>query len=541
MLPLVQVQHHMVPGHHPHLDPLSVNLKSDYASSLHQQPRNSRPLNPYQTQGPGLRAFPIRSSQPTQTLHRITTSFANAHSLDRGAEHSLRRKTPNGTIDNGYDGSMTHLASGPPPLKQIILPSASRIFPTANSHRAFGPSGSSLHQAVPAGWSYQASNLGGHVDPSLVPLGTWGMGGAPSGVGLDTMPAAPGSLLHPMLHHNPPYHAGSSMQSILGPGYNNSPAVYSPSGTYHQPGVWAAGPSEYGAHVPLANGYTPQIAVVDSAFMPAQATMYPGLANATGLGQPHPFHLPLSSHPLNDGFSRFEQKQPMHHAPHQSLEALSLSSVKSPTAGDMSSPVRFKERALAQAHKAYSELLLFLNHSKKAQTAKTGISSRPSKLLMFPKLPKQLTASLSPIKLRSPTALTETTATYAQHLAQKQAAAVRPFTFTPTHPTDSHNPSLGGMHGQADVGTQAVMAEILSNTGISRNPYLSKQPRPSLHDANSPVLNARASLELLTSLCEQSGWKWIDGILLGGCLQYGLEHYGDALEWFKRIVTLDDR
>ncbi|KAG7288784.1 hypothetical protein NEMBOFW57_005142 [Staphylotrichum longicolle] len=55
----------------------------------------------------------------------------------------------------------------------------------------------------------------------------------------------------------------------------------------------------------------------------------------------------------------------------------------------------------------------------------------------------------------------------------------------------------------------------------------------------SPVLSAKASLEMLANLCEQSGWKWVEGMLLGGCLYYGLERYEEALEWFKRIVSLD--
>jgi hypothetical protein len=46
---------------------------------------------------------------------------------------------------------------------------------------------------------------------------------------------------------------------------------------------------------------------------------------------------------------------------------------------------------------------------------------------------------------------------------------------------------------------------------------------------------------MLTHLCEQSDWKWIDGMLLGGCLHYGLERYEKSLEWFQRIISLDRR
>ncbi|KAM0218596.1 hypothetical protein ACHAPQ_005618 [Fusarium lateritium] len=44
---------------------------------------------------------------------------------------------------------------------------------------------------------------------------------------------------------------------------------------------------------------------------------------------------------------------------------------------------------------------------------------------------------------------------------------------------------------------------------------------------------------MLGNLCEQSSWSWTDGIMLGGCLNYGLEQYQEALEWFSRITALD--
>jgi hypothetical protein len=50
---------------------------------------------------------------------------------------------------------------------------------------------------------------------------------------------------------------------------------------------------------------------------------------------------------------------------------------------------------------------------------------------------------------------------------------------------------------------------------------------------------AKEALEMLTTLCDQSGWCWIDGMLLGGCLAYGLEDYHKALDWYSKIIALD--
>ncbi|QUC22195.1 uncharacterized protein UV8b_06436 [Ustilaginoidea virens] len=55
-----------------------------------------------------------------------------------------------------------------------------------------------------------------------------------------------------------------------------------------------------------------------------------------------------------------------------------------------------------------------------------------------------------------------------------------------------------------------------------------------------PISNAFASLDVLSSVCEQYQWKWVEGMLIGGCLQYGLERYAEALEWFSRIVKVDE-
>jgi hypothetical protein len=86
-----------------------------------------------------------------------------------------------------------------------------------------------------------------------------------------------------------------------------------------------------------------------------------------------------------------------------------------------------------------------------------------------------------------------------------------------------------------------IMAEIRGNPHHQRIPYSSSSHRPNPHDINSYLLNSKASLEMLSNLCELSNWTWIDGILLGGCLHYGLENYDDALEWFNRIIKIDEK
>ena len=94
---------------------------------------------------------------------------------------------------------------------------------------------------------------------------------------------------------------------------------------------------------------------------------------------------------------------------------------------------------------------------------------------------------------------------------------------------NSHGNAMG-MRPSQDI--QAVSASRApAYPGYERN----------VNGLGGPVESAKKSLEMLTALCEQSTWQWIEGMLLGGCLHYGLENYEKALDWFSRITSLEPR
>ena len=546
MLPLVQV--HPTVQTPPRLDPLAslqAHLQPDYLS-VHPQHRLSRPPNPFHAAaGSPHRTFPIRSSQPAPTIYqRLATSFTPSHASDH-AEHQLRRKTPSGTIDAGYDGSPAGLAAGAPPLKQMILPASSKIYPTAVVHRDAQPPGNMGQMSVvPAtGWPYQAINAGAAagiagLGSANTPAGGWGLGQdatSPDAAGLDRsalLQAAGGN----------PFNPAARMQTVFTPSYQQSagPTAFNPAG-FNPPPVWRdTAMSEYRAQVPLSNlGYIPQNVAYDSAYMAAQPMLHHGMPGPPGLGQPRLFGLSMSTSPLDDGFSRPNQSAAMMHSPHRRMESLSLNSTTGPAAnmvmGEVSSPHRFKERALAHAHKTYADLLLYLNHTKKAHHGKPASGIRlSSKMVVYPKPPKQPAAatSMSPSQHKPTHSFSQHLAGYSQHsVAQASRLAA-----------ESAASGSTGLDGVPPRGTPStVVAEIFQNPTIGKYPYSAKphQMHPMGQDISCALMNAKASLEMLSNLCEHSGWKWVDGMLLGGCLHYGLEHYEEALEWFKRIINLD--
>ncbi|KAF2430057.1 hypothetical protein EJ08DRAFT_697847 [Tothia fuscella] len=55
----------------------------------------------------------------------------------------------------------------------------------------------------------------------------------------------------------------------------------------------------------------------------------------------------------------------------------------------------------------------------------------------------------------------------------------------------------------------------------------------------SHVANATSALDTLADICGHAGWKWVDGMLLGGCLAYALGNYARATDWYSKILAID--
>ncbi|KAB5563260.1 glycosyl transferase family 41-domain-containing protein [Coniochaeta sp. 2T2.1] len=543
MLPSVQMHHQMVQNqrHLDHLASFQTHLNPDYFSL--QQPRSLRHVNPYHHLDSTPPGFPVRTSQSSApALHRITTNFIQANAQDNG-EYSLRRKTPNGTIDNGYDGSLAHLASGPPPFKQMILPASSKIFPNAGLQGASNMSDDNMRQrpVVVGGWPYSASAARTPRDQLEDPLRSapasfagWNLGqphgGSPGNMALNQNQ---NSFLQSMPQQH--YHPASSLQCILGPGYQQvaSPTIFSPAAFQNSQGGWSnGGLPDFRSAIPMTPGYMPANAAVDSAFMPAQPSIHPALANGPLQGHMQPFRMHMANHPPDDGFARYGHNQ-QHFVltPNSGLEALSLGSSAS-NGGNVgmgqqpSSQPHFKERALAQAHKTYADLLTYISHSKKAQSRLGSGSQTATKMVVYPRPPKQPMSTMTQTKPRLSHSVTAPVPTYAHYQAQKQANANRAYNFA------SQQADQAGGHA-------AVLAQVVPRPVLHRSHYSSGSQVPHPQNFTSPLLNAKTSLDMLTGLCENSDWKWIDGMLLGGCLHYGLEHYEEALDWFRRIISLD--
>ena len=68
--------------------------------------------------------------------------------------------------------------------------------------------------------------------------------------------------------------------------------------------------------------------------------------------------------------------------------------------------------------------------------------------------------------------------------------------------------------------------------------YVPSQLALDLH-ANSPSVAAVYAIDVLGRLCQESGLEWSDGMLLTGCLAYGLGDYMKAMKWYLKVLHRD--
>ena len=214
-----------------------------------------------------------------------------------------------------------------------------------------------------------------------------------------------------------------------------------------------------------------------------------------------------------------------------------------------SGSTHFKEQALTWAHRLYSNLLASMQQPRHSTTHGTS-SSRQLQTRMYPKPPRQSlpkrTCESSPHSqnhenLKKPDGLLfgqRNLLPYFKDLEQQCSTLSNrpqnedcPFSeqsHSPNHP----DPPLKSNHSAIYLTPPAVY-QLYGRD--SRFPAIFNQHEPSL------AKTANIALELLEQLCQESSSEWTEGMLLGGCLAFGLGQHAKAMELNMRILSRDPK
>ena len=506
--------------------------------------RSSRTLPSSSTLAPPHRAYPVENHRPPRNgVPGGPPGQGFGGQYHDPAEHMLRRKTPNGTLAAGYDGTPVQWSSKAPALKHVVLPmsatsSAQHAAPLGNvpdEHRTRQRSNS-------LGWNYNSSsshfggvNRAGDLRINSDPM-NWS--------NVPSLSFSQHNVLdHLSMQQAATFYPNNGMQipTVLQPAYQPSPGPtasndgglygpYWPDGKFvpYRPAAFRDQGHHYSNfEFELNRGFQQQKSNSPAEFLPPfrQSSFVVDSAQPAG----------RSTFAISDNVPQMHD--PMFMTPQHSQQIYDGGGIyssfgdgaRTPTAQSVNraSNSRFKEKTLSWAHGIYVDLLAFLHQSKKEhRQSRQSNGSRPfSKNSIYPKPPRQPTSHLGNSNwTESYPNSTDSGSTS----SRRQVGAL----LSNSHRTNS----FSGWQSNGDFGE--ARHSRFSNQEVPHyiSPFQSPNPSPIL-----PLSRAREALEMLTTLCEQSGWCWIDGMLLGGCLAYGLEEYHKALEWYSKILALDPK
>ncbi|KAL4898191.1 glycosyl transferase family 41-domain-containing protein [Aspergillus ambiguus] len=530
-------------------------------------PRNAFTKDNYQSIPRRLPYLPVQRLDAHDTAGAIPSPKA--------VEHALRRKTPNGTLAAGYDGTPGDTTLQPASKHILVSPLESgRLMPTQGgfpidswSQPSLDQSSFTKHLNFPPVYKNDSTRV------NAVPEMLQGANGASWVRSLNYDPGMD-SLLNQSLPMQPPQQRfywpngayvptvlPATLQPCLGPTASAGTGPYGPywpDGAYipyrpaafREPRLNASSPFAKHATPPGLPFFdtTPQQSLKRGSL--AGSNPDPGLGwNPTPLGMVNPdpiksnfpprhseqkpldssqrvlpFHT-RSSHPSG---SRF----PSHQFGHESVPSWpgppNGPSVGS-TANSRAANVEFKEKVLSWAHGVYVDLLASIHHARRNSISHAGDAqnARILKPSIYPKPPRQPGLDFSSTTV--PDSTRHNSYASAQYDPRTKA------TFQGHHRLPEHpQPNQFPLQPTADV----QMLDRLRHTGRFPASSVSRIPGATFSSENTTT-NARKALEMLSHLCMESNWEWIDGLLLGGCLAYGLGDYQKAMRWYSRIIARD--
>lgn len=526
--------------------------------------------------------------------HRPIPHFAHGSSKDSVSEHMLRRKTPNGTLAAGYDGSPVESDGRPHASKHFLLPLAQPSGP-------HDPAFASNHLDPPGGSNLlstsQQSRLPrlGHTQLVSGPIESlqsdliWHPKSAPM-AGCD-------SVLHQASPYSQQYRLADELQSpmTLQPMW---PPRASLAMQACQPflGTWSS--SETGPQQPLALRDELQKQDNLSGLPNPSVTQTPTAARLPDRveefnGQnvsawPSPYHrkpgyinqqecpLTFTSQPTLVNPTLMQQRQGWRNGNLQEYDRPGASGIHSPNGvqhqlstldhaysnlkvstvdlatsdqnvsrnGLSLGHSHFKEKVLVWAHRVYGNLLAAIEQERRNPlTGQSEDRSRPNQHNTRPRRPypawtnyanRHQSWSNAQFPRVQNHSYTTQNAPSPEKVASFGTANLRNAYGMPVFDAKYHPYNVNSM--------QAIKSRHINHLrngqNVAQASYVPEQLTQD-HSRNTPITTATYAAEMLGRLCEESKWLWNDGMQVNGCLAYGLGHFNKAFKLFSRILEND--
>ena len=216
-----------------------------------------------------------------------------------------------------------------------------------------------------------------------------------------------------------------------------------------------------------------------------------------------------------------------------------------PTVSDNS--VHFREKVLVWAYRIYGGLLASIEQMRRnlpTDQATAGIQHRSSCHAHLPRRPYPSWSNshsrnnrFSDVNMTTQVSLKDMNTRHNRPLASVGAGKGSPSgQVLRVQPSSANCASL-----QSNKTRQRWHAReegSLSCSLATQSSYVPPHPSLDVH-TTSPSTAAVYAMEMLSRLCQESGLEWTDGMLLTGCLAYGLGDYNKAMKWYLKVLQFD--
>lgn len=200
--------------------------------------------------------------------------------------------------------------------------------------------------------------------------------------------------------------------------------------------------------------------------------------------------------------------------PHNTPRTINI--LPDPSLGHVSlpQPPPSKERIAVMAYKAYIDLIASLQSQHRAEAASNTSNASPTKPQLFPRPPGS--------------------SGWRAMMRQQQQRPNYMLSSRPGYDTGNLDNQRRPKRGRSltfDMGYNQPGSA--ASNGLWPFPPVEQNPV-------EVVSQAVSVLGILEGQCVAEGWSWTDGMLLGGCLAYGLGDLNGSLTWWRRVLAVDD-
>ncbi|KAI9695075.1 MAG: hypothetical protein M1820_008937 [Bogoriella megaspora] len=236
----------------------------------------------------------------------------------------------------------------------------------------------------------------------------------------------------------------------------------------------------------------------------------------------------------------------------------------------LSAKAAHRDEIFSWAQQVYKELIAFIHQTRKAnqQNKHPNSSSQPPRPNIYPKPPRHPSQESSPTINRLQTGRSASASQVPSRLGEKsrenssvgfgpstdsaEASIQRPSSWNTTNSHVSHDVHRRHSYQASQPSgpflppSQPIdkFKTLRRTSGVSvaqamQNAY--GAPLSPYANVTTPGANAAAALEKVNQLCQESSWKWIPGMLLAGCLAFGLADHQQAFNLYTQIIEQDPK